>query len=393
MNSTHACWCGQTQLANFSFDYSLCENCQTLVLKTWPLPEQFEVADDATDFYGRSYYESHLTKDYGLPSLAERARTDVNERCMHWMRTVLKYRLPPARTLELGSGHGGFVALLDWAGFDAAGLELSPSLVNYAKSTFGVQMLTGKVQDQTIEPGTLDFILLFDVLEHLPDPVSTLRYCIKFLKPDGAVMIQTPSFPVGRTYQQMVDTRHRFVEQFKPSEHLYLFSESSVRRLLSDLGLPFVQFEPAIFHHYDMFLVASKQERVPHSSEEATEALLRRPKGRLVQALLDANTQYNELLSRYQESDNDRGARLELLEQADLRIKAIDSDLRGANARISAMDRQLLEIDAAYKQQMSYGLARLLRRLHGLLKIDSFYKTMDERAASGGKADGAKAPR
>jgi 2-polyprenyl-3-methyl-5-hydroxy-6-metoxy-1,4-benzoquinol methylase len=392
MNSTHACWCGQTQLANFSSDYSLCENCQTLVVKNWPPPERFEVVDDATDFYGRSYYESHVTKDYGLPSLPERARTDLNERCMHWMRTVLKYHLPPARTLELGAAHGGFVALMGWAGFDATGLEISPSLVNYAKSTFGVPMLTGNVQDQSIEPGTLDLILLFDVLEHLPDPVSTLRHCITLLKPDGAVMIQTPSFPVGRTYQQMVDTQDRFVEQFKPSEHLYLFSESSVRRLFSDLGFPFVQFEPAIFDHYDMFLVASKQARTPHSPEKGTEELLRRPQGRVVQALLDANTQYNELAGRYRESEEDRRARLDLLEQADLRMKAIDSDLREANARIGTIDRQLMEIDAAYNQQMSHGLARLLRRLYGRLKIDPLYKTMDERIASGGKAAGTNGP-
>ncbi len=108
MNSTHPCWCGQTDLNDFSPEYFCCENCQTLVLKNWPPAERFDVIDDASDFYGRRYYESFVVQD-GYPSLAERARNDLNERCMHWMRTVLKYRLPPARTLELGCGHGGFV--------------------------------------------------------------------------------------------------------------------------------------------------------------------------------------------------------------------------------------------------------------------------------------------
>src|ERR1700736_5084091 len=67
MNSTHSCWCGQTNLAEFSPEYLLCESCQTLVARNWPPAEQFDVVHDESDFYGRSYYESHLTQDYGLP--------------------------------------------------------------------------------------------------------------------------------------------------------------------------------------------------------------------------------------------------------------------------------------------------------------------------------------
>jgi 2-polyprenyl-3-methyl-5-hydroxy-6-metoxy-1,4-benzoquinol methylase len=327
MNSNHACWCGQTELADFSPDYLCCENCQTLVVRNWPPAERFNVSDDASDFYGRSYYESHVTEDYGLPSLAERARNDLNERCMHWMRTVLKYRLPPARTLELGSAHGGFVALMRWAGFDATGLELSPSLVNYAKSTFGVPILTGEIESQKLEPRSLDLILHFDVLEHLPDPLSTMRRCMELLKPDGLLIVQTPCFPVGRTYDEMVRDKDRFLEHFKPAEHLYLFSRASIARLFSDVGAPFVYFEPAIFHHYDMFAVASRRELTPHSVAEATDALLCHPEGRIVQALLDANAQYQELARRYEESEADREARLQNLLEMDALYKALQERL------------------------------------------------------------------
>jgi 2-polyprenyl-3-methyl-5-hydroxy-6-metoxy-1,4-benzoquinol methylase len=334
MNSNHACWCGQTELADFSPDYLLCENCQTLVVRNWPPADRFNVSDDASDFYGRSYYESHVTEDYGLPSLAERARNDLNERCMHWMRTALKYRLPPARTLELGSAHGGFVALMRWAGFDAMGLELSPWLVKYAKSTFGVPILTGEIDSQELEPSSLDLILHFDVLEHLPDPVSTMRRCVELLKPDGLLIVQTPCFPAGRTYDEMVRDKDRFLEHFKPTEHLYLFSRASIARLFSDVGAPFVYFEPAIFHQYDMFVVASRRECTPHSVEEATDALLSHPEGRIVQALLDANAQYQELARRYEESEADREARLQNLLKMDALYKALEERLSSKrNAR------------------------------------------------------------
>jgi SAM-dependent methyltransferase len=297
---------------------------------------------------------------------------------------VLKYRLPPARTLELGCGHGGFVALMRWAGFDATGLELSPWLVEYAKSAFGVPMFTGTIEKQNLEPDSLDIILHFDVLEHLPDPRTTMQRCMELLKPDGFMIVQTPCFPLGRTYEEMVRNKDRFLEMLRPAEHLCIFSRQSLVRLFSELGAPFLYFEPAVFDHYDMFAVASARELTPHSEGKAAEALLGRPEGRIVQALLDANLHYKELERRYQESEADRQARLELLGDADARIRAI-------NAEGEAISQVLSEIEASYKLQMSYGLARLLRRLQAPLKMDALYKAMEERLASNSAKDGANA--
>ena len=38
-----------------------------------------------------------------------------------------------------------------------------------------------------------------DVLEHLPQPKTTLELCLKILKPDGILIIQTPMFPAGQS--------------------------------------------------------------------------------------------------------------------------------------------------------------------------------------------------
>ena len=366
MNSIHPCWCGQKELSEFSPDYLICPNCRTLVLKTWPAVEQFEVRDDANDFYGRNYYESHLSQDYGYPGLAERSREDLIERCLHWIRVVLKYRLPPARTLELGCGHGGFVALMRWAGFDASGLELSPWLVRYAKSVFGVPMFEGQVEDQKIEPHSLDLILLFDVLEHLPDPISTTRHCIELLKPDGTLIIQTPCFPADRVYQEIVQTKDRFLEQLKPAEHLYLFNRDSIQRFFSLAGAPFVNFEPAAFD-YDMFVVAGPGQPVFHSAEEGKETLLGQPQGRMVQALLDADARYRDLTQRCQEIDADREVRLRALEEADARIKEIEADRK---CRLQALEKA----DAWIKQIETDREARLKK----LLEMDAFYKKLKQ---------------
>jgi len=75
------------------------------------------VVDDENDFYGRRYYGELLTDVYQYPSLEDRARADLLERCMFWLDALLRIKLPPARVLELGCAHGGFVAMMRWAGF------------------------------------------------------------------------------------------------------------------------------------------------------------------------------------------------------------------------------------------------------------------------------------
>ena len=90
----------------------------------------------------------------------------------------------------------------------------------------------------------MDAIVLMDVLEHLPDPVATMRRCIQLLSPAGFLLIQTPKYPSDKSLDDLQNEQHRFVEMLKEEEHLYLFSAESVGRFFCDLGAKHVAFEP-----------------------------------------------------------------------------------------------------------------------------------------------------
>jgi len=156
----------------------------------------------------------------------------------------LGYRTPPAKVLELGCSHGSFVGLLREAGYDASGLEMSPWVVNFAKTAFQIPVSIGPVEQVDIPPASLDVIALMDVLEHLPDPLGTMRHCLGLLRPDGFLLIQTPQFREEMTYEALVETQSPFLEQFKSNEHLYLFTKSSVIRLFEQLGAGQVTLTP-----------------------------------------------------------------------------------------------------------------------------------------------------
>jgi 2-polyprenyl-3-methyl-5-hydroxy-6-metoxy-1,4-benzoquinol methylase len=287
--------------------------------------EQLLVHDDETDFYGKKYWIDHQKQDLGFPDIHTRARNDLTERNLHWLKALLKYRLPPAKVLELGCSHGSFVALLHQAGYDASGVEMSPWVVEFGQKTFGVPIAVGPVEALEIPPGSLDVIALMDVLEHLPDPAVTMAHCLQLLKPDGLLLIQTPQFKEGMNYPALVETKGAFLEILKADEHLYLFSDHSATRLFQQLGAEYIQFEPAIFGHYDMFFAVSRVPFATHLTQEIETALTATPHGRLTLALLDIYARESAALAQLQAdkaylvaqlnvTEADRAARLEVIE-------------------------------------------------------------------------------
>jgi len=297
MHPLPPCWCGGATEA-FSAEYARCRACRTLVCRCAPPPGDPARADA---LYGREYWFSHQRESYGLGDIVARSRADLGERNVFWLNQLLNLRLPPGKALEIGAAHGGFVHLMRQVGFDAQGLELSPDICQFAADTFGVPMLCGPVETQTIAPGSLDVIALMDVLEHLPDPLGTMRHCARLLKPDGLLLIQTPRYPAGKSFAELAATQDKFLIHLNPHEHTFLFGKDAVSKLLAAAGLPHVEFFPAIFAFYDMFLAASVSPIPTVARTQRDQWLTATPQRRTIAALLDAEERFRSMLTKYRE--------------------------------------------------------------------------------------------
>jgi 2-polyprenyl-3-methyl-5-hydroxy-6-metoxy-1,4-benzoquinol methylase len=301
------CWCGDRRLAPFNEDYLTCIGCGTLVSQAGLSAEETQVGSDEKDYYGKDYWFGHQSADLGLPDIRQRTRQDLPERCLHWLRTLLSFKLPPARVLELGCSHGGFVALLRWAGFNACGQEMSPWIVDYARKTFDIPMLLGPIEDQSSPPHSFDAVVLNDVLEHLPDPMATMGRCAQLLKPDGMLLVQTPDYPDDQTFAAMGAGKMPFLVYLENKgvtvEHLYVFSKRSARALCERLGCNSIQFEPPMFP-CDMFFAASPRPLARTTPDQTDQALEARPGGRLIQALLHAHGETRRVQGLWQYDHN-----------------------------------------------------------------------------------------
>ncbi len=366
VGSVPACWCGGALAADVAPRYRRCVACGSAVLVGQPGPEHFEVADDARDFYGRTYWTEYA-QARNFPTICARARTDLSERCAFWLERVLEVVRPPGRTLEIGCGHGGFVRLLQEVGFDAMGTELSPWVVEFAKRTFDVPVLLGRLETLPLQAG-FRCIAALDVLEHLGDPLDTMRRCRDLLAPDGVLLLQTPCYRGEGPGWTM----------FQPDEHIHLFTEGSVSMLLRRAGFEAVAIEPSLFP-YDMWVVArpdavavrpTGEARIPAAFQALLD--LRRQLtdlGRTL-AVVDADraerlAQVNHLTERLASSEADRTTRLEHIHDLTRRLTMSDADRA---ERLAQVDRLTPQIHALAEQLATSEADRAarLQRLHEL---------------------------
>jgi 2-polyprenyl-3-methyl-5-hydroxy-6-metoxy-1,4-benzoquinol methylase len=144
---------------------------------------------------------------------------------------------PGGKLLELGCAYGFFLKEAAQH-FDVTGIELAGDAVAHCRAA-GLNVLAGAADEATLrQVGHADVIVLFDVIEHLPDPRQTLALCHQHLNPGGIVVITTGDF--GSAVARLLGAKWRLMT---PPQHLWFFSQDSVRRLAAALGLAVVRLD------------------------------------------------------------------------------------------------------------------------------------------------------
>ncbi len=117
-------------------------------------------------------------------------KVGVNKRCDAILKRVGSKR---GRILDIGCATGIFLNRMKQRGWDCYGVEPSDFAADYAQKRFSLDVFHGYLDDSLFEDSFFDVITLWDVMEHTPDPLDTLRTISRILKPDGLLVITTPN--------------------------------------------------------------------------------------------------------------------------------------------------------------------------------------------------------
>ncbi len=145
-------------------------------------------------------------------------------------RMLERWRRPPGRLLDVGCAAGFFVQQAQQRGWDARGVEPCAWLVEWGRAHVTPALQAATLRDARIPDASLDVVTMWDVLEHVPDPLGELCECARVLKPGGLLVINFPDFS---SLSARLAGRHWW---FLLSNHLFYFSRRVMRAYLERAG-------------------------------------------------------------------------------------------------------------------------------------------------------------
>lgn len=209
-----------------------CDECGLLYLNPRYSGEQLQAAYPEEQYTNRAgqFTAKILLRPAGEPpaveNRGERPDSEKNRRRLEELRRFKE----GGRVLEVGCCNGSFLALLEAEGYQTYGVDFAPKAIENARTAFGLENLfCGELEDARLPDGHFDAVVMYDTIEHLPDPGRTLREIRRISKPDAALIVQTPDF-------DSLNARVMPRSLLCPAQHLYYFRRRDLERFLGALG-------------------------------------------------------------------------------------------------------------------------------------------------------------
>ncbi|RMG90686.1 MAG: class I SAM-dependent methyltransferase [Chloroflexi bacterium] len=147
--------------------------------------------------------------------------------------------------LEVGCAAGFFLKIAEETGWKTHGVEIMSPAVAYARDTLGLNVFEGTLEQAQFGDESFDAVVMIETVEHLLDPAETVRQAYRLLRPGGAIWIAVPNLRSIMLPLLGVDW-----SVLSPVEHLYYFTEDTLRQMLKNIGFRSVQFFWRLDHHH-----------------------------------------------------------------------------------------------------------------------------------------------
>lgn len=222
-----SCWCGGGLLPfKWHASYKVCTKCGTYVNCRPPLPEELK------RLYSFELYWHTRQQLKGFPVIEQRPANDRSDgRVDYWLGLIKRYRPSTGLVVEVGCAHGVLLAELKARGYKCIGVEPDERTAEWARENVGLDVRPGLFPN--VDLPKCDLFLGFDVIEHSPVPVAFMNGVAQLLNPGCVAIIQTP---IDR-YAYQPPFGDMFGLVFDDLEHLYIFTQTSLRRLSETAGL------------------------------------------------------------------------------------------------------------------------------------------------------------
>ena len=167
------------------------------------------------------------------------------KRCRAYCETL--ERTP--RLLDVGCGSGVLLDRAKALNFICEGVEICESLAISSQERLGCKIHRAFLGELDLPDNSFDIITLYDLIEHLQNPVQEIRHVYRLLHPGGILFVLTPNNDalIRRvaqwSYRLTFHQYQRALRTLYYSQHLSYFSADSLQALLHRVGFQVLHTE------------------------------------------------------------------------------------------------------------------------------------------------------
>jgi SAM-dependent methyltransferase len=144
-----------------------------------------------------------------------------------------RHDVSKGRVLDVGAGFGFFLGALERAGYEGAGLEISPLAAERARQAVRAEIVVQGAEERYPFPDdSFDAVTLLDVIEHLNDYGAALAECRRCLKPGGKLFVITLN--AHSLARPLLGRRWAW---YQDPTHIHMFSGRMLREGIEKAGL------------------------------------------------------------------------------------------------------------------------------------------------------------
>ncbi len=208
-----------------------CKKCGLVFLRRY-LPDKKEILDD--EYWG----DGNINVDiYSHPEV----KIEIKKRYKKYLEEAEKILNKKGELLDFGCGIGNFVRVAAEDGWDAYGIDISSQAVKYAKEQL-LNVRQGKIEESGLQDNFFDIVTMWDVIEHLEDPMGTTKAVCQKLKKNGLLIIETPAEEsiirkIAWALYKISGGKIFSIQYFYYSVHRFYFSKKTITKMLEKLNM------------------------------------------------------------------------------------------------------------------------------------------------------------